>query len=210
MKHHKTEPEFFGEYCLYTASQIGQSRSMIFISCCCDAVTKKSSIWGPNCLYCVLVCVCESFRPVRLLVPPRTVAHQAPLSMGFSRQEYWSGLPCPPPGDLPHPRIEPRSPALQADSLPYEPPGKPKNTGVGGLSLRQGVFPTQESNWGLLHCRPSESPHPYPVLKPCSISEHPLLPWGGVEVREGMGVRYHFVKLHWGWHQISVTAQLTF
>ena len=46
------------------------------------------------------------------------VAHQAPLSMGFSRQEYWSGLSCPPPGDLPHPGIEPASPAWQADSLP--------------------------------------------------------------------------------------------
>ena len=45
--------------------------------------------------------------------------------MGFSRQEYWSGLPCPPPGDLPNPRVKPRSPALQADSLPDEPPGKP-------------------------------------------------------------------------------------
>ena len=55
---------------------------------------------------------------------PWTIAHQAPLSMGFSRQEYWSGLPCPPTGDLPDPGIEPRPPALQADSLPSEPPGK--------------------------------------------------------------------------------------
>ena len=47
------------------------------------------------------------------------------LSMGFSRQEYWSGLPCPPPGDLPDPGIEPVSPALQADLLQSEPPGKP-------------------------------------------------------------------------------------
>ena len=46
--------------------------------------------------------------------------------MGFSRQEYWSGLPCPPPGDLPNPGMEPRSPTLQADSLPSEPPGEPK------------------------------------------------------------------------------------
>ena len=46
-----------------------------------------------------------------------TVARQAPLSMGFSRQEYWSGLPCPPPGDLPNPGIKPRSPALQMDPL---------------------------------------------------------------------------------------------
>ena len=50
--------------------------------------------------------------------------------MGFSRQEYWSGLPCPPPGDLLDPGIEPRSSTLQADSLPAEPQGKPKNTGV--------------------------------------------------------------------------------
>ena len=50
---------------------------------------------------------------------------QAPLSMGFSRQEYWSGLPCPPPGDLPDPEIKPRSPALQVDSLPSKPPWKP-------------------------------------------------------------------------------------
>ena len=56
---------------------------------------------------------------------PWTVAYQAPLSMGFSRQEYWSGLPFPSPGDLPDPGIKPRSPSLQADSLPAEPPGKP-------------------------------------------------------------------------------------
>ena len=59
---------------------------------------------------------------------PWTVAHQAPLSMGFSRQEYWSGLPCPPPGDRPNPGIEPRSPASQVDSLLSEPPGKPFST----------------------------------------------------------------------------------
>ena len=52
------------------------------------------------------------------LATPWTVARQAPLSMGFSRQQYWSGLPFPSPGDLPDPGIEPRSPALQADSLP--------------------------------------------------------------------------------------------
>ena len=51
---------------------------------------------------------------------PWTVACQTPLSMGFSREEYWSGLPFPSPGDLPNPGIEPRSPALQADSLPTE------------------------------------------------------------------------------------------
>ena len=55
-----------------------------------------------------------------------TVADQAPLSMGFSRQEYWSGLPFSPPGDLPDPGIEPWSPALWADALPSKPPGKPQ------------------------------------------------------------------------------------
>ena len=53
---------------------------------------------------------------------PCTVAYQAPLSMGFSRQEYWSGWPFPSPGDLPNPGIEPRSPTLQADALTSEPP----------------------------------------------------------------------------------------
>ena len=81
-----------------------------------------------------------------------TLAHQAPLSMEFSRQECCSGLPCLPPGDLPNPGIEPSSPTLQADSLPSEPPGKPKNTGVGSLSLLQGNFLTRELNQGLLHC----------------------------------------------------------
>src|SRR5574337_949469 len=74
-------------------------------------------------------------------------------SMKFSRPEYWSGYPFPSPGDLANPGIEPRSPALQADSLPTEPQDKPKNTGVGSLSLLQRIFPAQGSNWGLLHCR---------------------------------------------------------
>ena len=74
--------------------------------------------------------------------------------MGFSRQEHWSGLPCPPPGDLPNPGIEPGLQVwLQADSLPSEPPGKSKNIGVGSLSLLQGISLTQESNRGLLNCR---------------------------------------------------------
>ena len=81
-------------------------------------------------------------QPTKLLCP-----------WGFPRQEYWSGLTCPPPGDLPNPGIEPRSLELQVDSLLPEPPGKPKNTGVGSLSLLQEIFPTQELNWDLLHCR---------------------------------------------------------
>ena len=67
----------------------------------------------------------NSFSHIRLFATPWTVAYQAPLSMKFSRQEYWSGLPYPSPGDLPDPGIKPMFPALQADTLPSEPPGKP-------------------------------------------------------------------------------------
>ena len=74
------------------------------------------------------VCMCESLSCVQLFVTPWTVAHQARLSMGFPRQKYWSGLLFPSPGDLPDPVIKPRSPILQADSLPPEPPGKPSRT----------------------------------------------------------------------------------
>ena len=84
----------------------------------------------------------HGLQPARLLYPQR-----------LSRQEYRSGLPCPPPGDLPNPRTEPRSPTFQANYLLSEPLGMPKNTGVAGLSLIQGIFQTQESNLGLLHCR---------------------------------------------------------
>ena len=66
----------------------------------------------------------KSLSRVRLFVTPWTVAYHAPPSVGFSRQEYWSGLPFPSLGDLPNTGIEPGSPALQADALPSEPPGK--------------------------------------------------------------------------------------
>ena len=67
----------------------------------------------------------KSLSRVWLFATLWTIAHQAPSSMGFSRQEYWSGLPFPSPGDLPDPGIERRSPALQADTLTSKPPGKP-------------------------------------------------------------------------------------
>ena len=87
-------------------------------------------------IYIGLVLVAKSCPTLRI---PWTIAHQAPLSMGFSRQEYWSGLPFPSPEDLPNPGTEPGSPALQADSLPTlflyialptELWGKSKNTGM--------------------------------------------------------------------------------
>ena len=67
----------------------------------------------------------KSLSHVRLFATPWTVAYQAPPSMGFSRQEYWSGLPFPSPGDLSDPEIKPGSPALEADALTSEPPRKP-------------------------------------------------------------------------------------
>ena len=69
---------------------------------------------------------------VRLFATPWTVACQSALSMGFSRQEYWRGLSFPSPGNLPNPGIEPRSPKLQADALPSEPPEKPKIMYING------------------------------------------------------------------------------
>ena len=89
---------------------------------------------------CVCVCVREralvfllerkkvkSLSRFRLFATPWAVAYQPPPSMGFSGQEYWSGLPFPSPGDLPNPGMEPRSPALQADTLTAELPGKPQH-----------------------------------------------------------------------------------
>ena len=90
----------------------------------------------------------KSLSSVQLFETPWTVQ-----SMEFSRPKYWSGYPFPSPGDLPNLGMEPRSPALQADSLPAKPQGKPKNTEASSLSLLQGIFLTQESNQGLLHCR---------------------------------------------------------
>ena len=80
---------------------------------------------GPYSIHCLGTCESESLSRVQLFATLWTVAHQAPLSMEFSRQEYWSGLPFSSPEDLPDPGIEPGSPALQADYLPSEPPGKP-------------------------------------------------------------------------------------
>ena len=91
-------------------------------------VVERINPRAPRHLFYSLGCVLSCFSNVQLFVTPGTVAHQAPLSMGFSRQEYWSGLPHPPPGDLPNPGIKPLSPttpALQADSSPLRQQGSP-------------------------------------------------------------------------------------
>ena len=82
-------------------------------------------------------------------VTPWTVAHQAPLFMGILQAGMLEWVAISFSSDLPNPGIKPWSPALQVDSSPSEPPGKPKNTRVDSLSLLQGNIPIQELNWGL-------------------------------------------------------------
>ena len=84
--------------------------------------------YGPisvlHCIPLIYLCEVKSLNPVRLFATPWTVAYRAPQYMEFSRQEYWSGLPFPSPGDLPNPRIKPGSPVLRTDVFPSKPPGK--------------------------------------------------------------------------------------
>ena len=127
-----------------------QPRDRILVSCIAGRVFTSESPGKPSRMLLLLL---SRFSRVKLCVTLWTAAHQAPLSMGFSSQEYWSGLPFPYPRNLPNPGIEPRSLTLQADSLPSEPPGKPKNTRVCNLSLLQRIILIQEWNWGFLHCR---------------------------------------------------------
>ena len=107
------------------------------------------SLWSLYCTVLFLVAqTCPKLcNPMDCSLPGSSVHGDSP------GKNIGSGLPCLPPGDLPNPGIKPRSPTPQADSLLSEPLEKPKNTGVGSLSFHQGNFQTQESNWGLLHCR---------------------------------------------------------
>ena len=82
-----------------------------------------------------------------------SVAYQAPLSMGFSRQEYWSGLPFPSPEDLPNPGIKPGSPTLQADALPSEPPGRSVGNKFLLLEWRNVAVVTLKETGGKASCR---------------------------------------------------------
>ena len=113
------------------------------------------------------------------LRPPRLQPTRPLCPWGFSGRECWSGLPCPPPGDLPDLGVKIRCLALQADSLPAEPAGKAGSTGVGSPSLLQGIFPTQGLNLHLLHGQahtlPAElpgKPDYLPQLRQITDSEH--------------------------------------
>ena len=112
-----------------------------------------SIIYVCVCAYVHVKAICAWLQLCLTLCNPMDCSLPGSSVHGILQEEYWSGLPCPPPGDLPNPGIEPRTPTLQVDSLPSEPPGKPQNSGVGSLSLLQGSFLTQKLNQGLLHCR---------------------------------------------------------
>ena len=99
-----------------TSTSIVQSSYFLYLS-----IFVQRGDLGPD----FFVCCAQLLSRASLLATPWTVTLQAPLSVGFSRQEYWSWLPCPPPGALPNSGIKPRSPASQVDSLLSEPPGKP-------------------------------------------------------------------------------------
>ena len=101
----------------------GEPEFVVVTSC----VTLGKALLNLHYSNCSLKVKVKSLSCVQLFVTPWTVAYQAPPSMEFSRQEYWSVLPFPSPGDLPGPGIEPGSPALQADALPSKPSGKPQN-----------------------------------------------------------------------------------
>ena len=131
---------------------------------------------------CCPVSIC--LNRVQLFVTPWTVAHQAPLSMGFCRQEYWGGFPCPPPGDLPNLGIEPQSPAWQADSLPLALSGKPfnwaacmlncfsyVNSVIPGITAHQAPLPkgfSRQEYWSRLLCPPPGN-LPDPGIEPMSL-----------------------------------------
>ena len=116
----------------------------------------------------------KSLSRVWLFATPWTIAYQAPPSRGFSRQEYWSGLPFPSPGDLPDPGIKPRSPALEADTLTSEPPGKPYH--LGPLIFQQwspGLFSREQGS--VLRQREKKCPGP---LKHSGVRQvHHHLAW---------------------------------
>ena len=133
----------------------------------------------------------KSLSHVRLYATPWTVAYQAPPSMEFSRQEYWSGLPFPSPGDLPDPGIEPGSPTLQADALPSEPPGKPQNWFINRRVLKIGG---EGSCWGHVLWKAG---WPASAVELCNVGCEPDAPDPGPDQEAGTEVN----KAHHHPHQ---------
>ena len=132
--------------CSWDLRSKGPPRPLLASYLCSGLAVALGAPKWPLCL-CLVTQSClilwpHGLKPTGLLCP-----------WGFSRQEHRSGLPFPSSGDLPNPGIKPRFPTWQADSLLTQPLGESKKTRVGSLSLLQGIFLTQESNQGLLHCR---------------------------------------------------------
>ena len=131
-----------------------------------------------------MLCLVAQLCPT-LCDPMHCVAHKAPLSKGILQASILEWVAMHSAGHLPNPGIKPRSPTLQADSLPSEPLGKPMNTGVGSLSLLQGIFLTQELSQGLLNRRQilfqlsyQGSPNLWlSDLKACTLPTRPLSPF---------------------------------
>ena len=142
-----------------SAQTFGFAMSSLFLSRWCHCGFPKSSgfhffeVCTTKPLFLLMTIVKESCSIMADSATPKTVVCQASLYMEFSGQEYWSGLLFPSLGDRPDTGIKPRSPALQVNSLPSVPPGKPKNSRVGNLSLLQVIVPSQGSSRGLLCCR---------------------------------------------------------
>ena len=137
--------------------------------------SQQSPAYSPVTLFSTPTCVCmRGTQLCSTLVTPWTVVCQAPLSMGFPRQEYWIGLPFPPPGDLPDPEIEPTSPVL-ADSLPWEAPSTLISS-VQFSSVAQSSDSLRPHK--LQHARPPcPSPNPRVYPNSCLSSQlyHPVI-----------------------------------
>ena len=124
----RNHPESLGRYTdlyltTYIATDMKIERNSFLLNWVCVWTLSPFAFQAYHCIVQIIlwtkirICVLSHFSPVQLFATLWIVAHQAPVSTGFSRQEYWGGLPCPPPGDPPDPRMEPVAPALQVNSL---------------------------------------------------------------------------------------------
>ena len=155
----KTEVDFFLEFsCFFddamyvgnlTSGSSAFSKSSLNIWKFLVQVLLKPSLENSEHYFSRVYCAMLSC-PV---ISPWILDCQASLSMGILQERILEWVVCPPTRDLPSSGTEPRSPSLQEDFLPSEPPGKPKNTGMGSLLFLQWIFLSQDSNQGLLHCR---------------------------------------------------------
>ena len=156
--------------CVLPPLQVQPSQAPCWPSSSATALSGNPAL-GSSAVVCPALHCCAQSR-VWLLVTPCTVSHQAALSMGILQARTWSGLPGPPPRDLPNPGIEPRSPTSQVDSLPSEPPGKPRvlrKTELGAPGLV--TFPVSPY-WAEASQR--DGPLTFPLLSVFGLSSCPL------------------------------------